>query len=67
LIGAQERFLSDILRVGRIAKDAVGYLKNASLVLSDALAKSRLGFRRLGFQYQRTHEYPCHAYFPLHV
>src|SRR6266852_7524311 len=61
LVGAQKRFLCDIFRVGGIAQDAEGNLKNAPLILSDALAKSRLGTMGLGSSNQRTHARACHA------
>src|SRR6266849_4179890 len=63
LVGAQKRFLGDIFRVGGIAQDAVGDLKNAPLILSDALAKSRLGIMHFGSANQRTHARACHASF----
>src|SRR6266851_6796831 len=61
LVGAQERFLCDILRVGGIAQDAEGNLKDAPLILSDALGKSRLGTLRFDSSNQRTHARACHA------
>src|SRR5712692_7133458 len=61
LEGAQKRFLCDILRVGGIAQDAEGNLKNAPLILSDALGKSRLGTLRFDSGNQRTHARACHA------
>src|SRR5216684_6419033 len=64
LIGAQKRFLGHILRVGGIAKDTVGNLKNAPLILTNALAKSRFGLRCLGFRNEHTHASPCHASLP---
>src|SRR6266436_510816 len=64
LIGAQKRFLGHILRVGGIAENTVRYLKNAPLILSNALAKSRFGLRCLGFRNEHTHASPCHASLP---
>src|SRR6267378_638957 len=64
LIGAQKRFLGHILRIGGIAENTVGYLKNAPLILSNALAKSRFGLRCLGFRNEHTHASPCHASLP---
>jgi len=61
LVGAQKRFLCDILCVGGIAQDAVSDLKNAPLIRSDALAKSLLGIMRFGSGNQRTHARACHA------
>src|SRR5260370_13220661 len=67
LIGAQKRLLCDIFRVGGIAQNAVGYLKNAPLILSDPLAKSRFGTMYFGSGNQRTHARPCHANSALSV
>jgi hypothetical protein len=53
--------LRNIFRVGGIAQNAVGNLKNAPLVLSDALSKSRLGILRFGSGNQRSHARACHA------
>jgi hypothetical protein len=60
LVSSQERFLRDIFSVGGIAQNAVGNLKNSPLILSDALAKSRLGTARFSSRNQRTHARPSH-------
>src|SRR6266849_580494 len=67
LISAQERFLGDVFRVGGIAQNAVGDLKNAPRILSNALAKSRLGIVRFGSGNQRSHGRACHASLALYV
>src|SRR5712664_4010874 len=61
LVGAQERFLCGIFCVGGISQNAVGNLENAPLILSNALAKSRLGIMRFGSGNQRSHARACHA------
>src|SRR5258707_2012071 len=66
LISAQKRLLCNIFRVGGITEDAVSYLKNAPLVLSDPLAKS-LEIMRFGSGNQRTHARPCHVNSALSV
>src|SRR5216684_217702 len=61
LVSAQERFLRNIFGVGGIAQNAVSNLKNSPLILSDALAKSRLGTAHFSSRNQRNHARPSHA------